>query len=167
MLKRFVDTCDSISEWSGKILSLGEYVILLVLLWQVAARYIFNSPSYWTSDISLYVFGAIGVMSGAWLLKHHEHIKVDLFYSQYPPRVKAVVDIIIYIIVIAWCVNLIWFSVPWVIETIQTGERSLSALHAPMWPIRMTIPIAAFLQALEAFALLIRALYFTVKGENL
>lgn len=40
---------------------------------------------------------------------------------QYPPRVKAVVDIVIYLIVIAWCVILCYFSIPYVIQTIQTG----------------------------------------------
>ena len=92
MLKRFVNACDAIAEWSGRILSIGEYVIMIVMLWQVSARYIFKNPAVWTSDISLYVFGALGVLSGAYLLKHHEHIKVDLFYAQYPPRVKAVVE---------------------------------------------------------------------------
>jgi len=115
----------------------------------------------------LYVFGALGVLSGAYLLKHHEHIKVDLFYAQYPPRVKAVVDIVIYLIVIAWCVILCYFSIPYVIQTIQTGERGISSLHAPLWPIRMTIPIAGILQGLEALALLIRSAYFAIKGEEL
>lgn len=131
MLKRFVNACDAIAEWSGRILSIGEYVIMIVMLWQVSARYIFKNPAVWTSDISLYVFGALGVLSGAYLLKHHEHIKVDLFYAQYPPRVKAVVDIVIYLIVIAWCVILCYFSIPYVIQTIQTGERGISSLHAP------------------------------------
>ena len=73
MLKRFVNACDAIAEWSGRILSIGEYVIMIVMLWQVSARYIFKNPAVWTSDISLYVFGALGVLSGAYLLKHHEH----------------------------------------------------------------------------------------------
>lgn len=167
MLKRFVSACDAIAEWSGRILSIGEYVIMIVMLWQVSARYIFKNPAVWTSDISLYVFGALGVLSGAYLLKHHEHIKVDLFYAQYPPRVKAVVDIVIYLIVIAWCVILCYFSIPYVIQTIQTGERGISSLHAPLWPIRMTIPIAGILQGLEALALLIRSAYFAIKGEEL
>lgn len=167
MLKKFVNCCDSIAEWSGRILSVGEYLILIIMLYQVFARYILKSPAYWTSDISLYVFGGIGVMSGAWLLKHHEHIKVDLFYSHYPERVRAVVDCIIYVIIAAWCINLLYFSVPYTITTILTDERSLSALHAPLWPIRMTIPIAAALQLLEAIALFIRSLYYAIKEEAL
>lgn len=42
MLKRFVNACDAIAEWSGRILSIGEYVIMIVMLWQVSARYIFK-----------------------------------------------------------------------------------------------------------------------------
>ena len=53
MLKRFVNVCDAIAEWSGRILSIGEYVIMIVMLWQVSARYIFKNPAVWTSDISL------------------------------------------------------------------------------------------------------------------
>ena len=53
MLKRFVNACDAIAEWSGRILSIGEYVIMIVMLWQVSARYIFKNPAVWTSDISL------------------------------------------------------------------------------------------------------------------
>lgn len=167
MLKRFVDICDIISEWSGRIFCLGEYGILVIMLYQVFARYILKAPAFWTSDISLYIFGAIGVMSGAYLLKNHEHIKVDLIYSMYPKRARAFVDCVIYLIVAAWCVNLMMFGFSYAVEAFQTGERSISALHAPLWPIRATIPLAAALQLLEAVALFIRSLYFLVRGEEL
>ena len=49
MLKRFVNACDAIAEWSGRILSIGEYVIMIVMLWQVSARYIFKNPAVWIS----------------------------------------------------------------------------------------------------------------------
>jgi len=167
MLKRFVDICDGIAEWSGRIFCLGEYGILVIMLLQVFARYILKAPAYWTSDISLYIFGAIGVMSGAYLLKNHEHIKVDLIYSMYPKRARAFVDCLIYAIVAAWCINLMRFGIPYAIETFRSGERSISALHAPLWPIRSMIPLAAALQLIEAVALFIRSLYFFIRGEEL
>lgn len=167
MLKRIVDACDAIAEWSGKIFCLGEYGILVILLYQVFARYILKAPAFWTSDISLYIFGAIGVMSGAYLLKNHQHIKVDLIYSMYPKRVRAFVDCMIYLIVAAWCINLMVYGFSYALEAFRTGERSISALHAPLWPIRTAIPLAAALQLLESAALFIRSIYFLVRGEEL
>lgn len=167
MLKKVLDTCDNLAEWSGRIFCIGEYGILLIMLYQVTARYLLNSPVYWTSDISLYIFGAIGVLSGAYLLKNHEHIRVDLIYSMYPPRVRAIVDCLIYLIVAAWCANLMYFGFPYAIDAFMTGERSISSLHAPLWPIRLTIPIGALLQFIEALALFTRSLYHAVKGEEL
>ena len=97
----------------------------------------------------------------------HSHRRSNRTWKPNVKRVKAVVDIVIYLIVIAWCVILCYFSIPYVIQTIQTGERGISSLHAPLWPIRMTIPIAGILQGLEALALLIRSAYFAIKGEEL
>ena len=167
MLKRVLDTCDNIAEWSGRIFCLGEYGILIIMLFQVAARYLFKSPVYWTSDVSIYIFGAIGVLSGAYLLKNHEHIRVDLIYSMYPPRVKAAVDCFIYLVVAAWCANLMRFGFPYAIDAFITGERSISSMHALLWPIRLTIPVGALLQFIEAIALFIRSLYHAVKGVEL
>ena len=167
MLKRIVDACDAVAEWSGRIFCLGECGILVIMLYQVFARYILKSPAFWTSDVSLYIFGTIGVMSGAYLLKNHQHIKVDLIYSLYPERARACVDCLIYLIVAAWCVNLMVYGFSYALEAFQTGERSISALHAPLWPIRATIPLAAALQLVEAGALLVRSVYFLVKGEAL
>lgn len=166
-LKKVLDVCDNIAEWSGRIFSYGEYLILIIMLYQVAVRYLFNAPAYWTSDISLYIFGAIGVLSGAYLLKNHQHIKVDLLYEMYPPRFRSFVDCIIYIVVSIWCIIILYFGIPYVIETIMTGERSISSLHAPLWPIRLTIPLAALLQLIEAIALFVRSLYYLIKGRDL
>lgn len=166
-LKWVLDTCDNVAEWSGRIFSYGEYLILVIMLYQVVARYIFQSPAFWTSDISLYIFGAIGVLSGAYLLKNHAHIKVDLLYAMYPPRFRAFVDCIIYIVVSLWCILLLYYGIPYVLDTIATGERSITALHAPLWPIRLTIPLAGLLQLIEAIALFIRSLYYLITGRDL
>ncbi len=49
---------DSISEWSGKIVSFLVIAFAVVILYEVVARYIFHSPTNWALEISVALYGA-------------------------------------------------------------------------------------------------------------
>ena len=58
------------------------------LLFEVVARYMFNSPTSWATEATTMLFVAYTILSGGYLLLHRGHIKVDIFYQQFSPRLN-------------------------------------------------------------------------------
>lgn len=164
---KFLSISDAALEWSGKILSYTEVVMLACLLLEVICRYFFNSPTHWTSAFCLYLFGASGVMAGGWVLKRDKNIRVDIFYTLYPKRVQAAADIITCIFVFFWGYLITHYGWIKFINAVRRQEMSFSSWSIPMWPIRLTIPIGGAILLFAAFCKLIRSVYSVTTGGDL
>ena len=94
ILARALGVIDRVSLWSGKLLAYVLLPLIVVLVYGVARRYIFNDPVIWAHELSLFMFGGIGVLAGALLIQMDAHIKVDIIYSRLSPRGRAAIDTI-------------------------------------------------------------------------
>lgn len=138
-----------------QILSYGVLVMLVILLYEVTARYFFHSPTIWAHEVSVYLFGAMAVLAGPYLLKTDNHIRVDLIYSFYPQKVRYILDIVANVVCIVWCTMYVYFGLPLLMETLKYNEKSITPLRAPQWPIRATVPIAGILVIIQALILIV------------
>lgn len=162
-----VHALDTFIDWTGRLISYGEYIMMFVLIYEVISRYFFHAPTIWASELSMYVFGAVGVLSGAYVLKNDAHIRVDIFYGMYKPRMKAIVNIIAVFFILFWCYLLISYGWPYFWKTLMRNELSITTWRAPLWPIRLCIPVGAGLCGIAAISQLIKNIYILVKGEEL
>lgn len=165
---RLLRGVDLVSEWSGKLISVLIYFMVAVLFLEVALRYLFNAPTIWAHELSMHLFGAYSALAGAYVLRYNQHVKVDLIYQWFSPRGRAILDSITYLIfflVIAvtlrYGMMLAWRAV----ELRQTVSPSPWA--SPLWPVRITLPLAAFLMLAQGLAHFIRALKMAFTGKEL
>ncbi len=166
-LSKILSVSDKVIEWTGTILSWAEIIILVCLLIEVILRYFFNAPTNWSSALCLYLFGASGVLAGGWVLKRDKNIRVDLFYSMYPKRVKAGADIITCLFVFFWGYLITHYGWLKFLNAVKRHEMSFSSWRVPMWPIRLSIPIGGVLLLFAALCKLIRSVYTVSTGGDL
>ena len=62
---------------------------------------------------------------------------------------------------------LLWKGIPGAIRAVVLGEHSQSIWGAPEWPVKVAIPLGAFLILLQGIAKLIRDFHLAVTGRNL
>ena len=74
------------------------FVLVLILTFEVTSRYIFNAPTMWANQLSIMLLGAIVAMGWGWVHERREHVRVDIFYMNYSPWTKALVDVIGFIL---------------------------------------------------------------------
>ena len=96
-MRYFFDTVDSISEWSGRIVSFGLYIGIAVLFIEVFLRYLFNHPTVWAHGYSQRIFGSYFILIGAYTLLHNGHVRVDLIYNRLQEKARAFFDMVNYI----------------------------------------------------------------------
>ena len=158
---------DALSEWSGRVLFLLILVMVGIIMFEVVSRYIFNSPTMWCLDASTMVYGTYMIGAGAYALLHGTHIKMDLFYARWSDRTKATVDACTFPLFLLLCSILLWKSGVYGWQSYMRLEHAVTAWGPPIYPWKMTVPVAVLLILLQGVSKFIRDLTFAISGQEL
>lgn len=168
-MRRIVNLIDSISEWTGKAISWIVVILTVVLGYEVLMRYFFNAPTLWAYDISYMLGGTFFLLGAAYTFWMKGHVRIDIFYSRFPPRIQALIDVIFMVIFFfpVW-IGLLYKLIPYVCLSWELGERSLESYWRPIiYPFKTVMPIGVFLLLLQGIAEFIRSLLMLIKGKSL
>ena len=98
-------------------------------------------------------------MSGGNATRLHSHIRLDAFYMHWSPRTKAILDVFITgPALFIFASLMMWQGGLWAWKAIVTGERTYSLWGAHYWPVKIVIPIGAFIVLLQGIAEFVRDL---------
>lgn len=159
---------DLVSEKAGDIARWFGFLLVLVVVYDVIARYIFNAPTVWGYEVGIALGMSLYCFGYAYAEKIHGHVRVDVFYIHMSPRTKAIIDAIggfIFflptiglVVLAAW--NKMWWS--W-----SVMEKSVEGYWYPPWyPLRTMIFLGFALLLIQGLANLYRAVYHLVKGKE-
>lgn len=161
---RFVS---NISEWSGRGVSIVLFLLVGVLTYEVITRYVFNSPTIWAHQLSLFLFGTIGMIGGAYVLLHKAHVNLDILYSRLSRRKQAILDLITAPLFFFIIILMIWAGGSFALRSWTILEPSSTVWAPPIYPFKTIIPLGAFLLLLQGVAKFIRDHYFITHGKEL
>lgn len=165
-LKSFLRCIDAISEWTGKGVS---YLILpgiLILSWEVVSRYAFNNPTMWAHGTSQRIFATYYILAGAYVLRHNQHVTVDIIYNHLSLRKRAILSLIGSIFFFIFCGVLLWKGLDFAWTSLSQLEPDETPWRAPLYPFKMMIPLGAFLILIQGLAKFIRDLSTAITGRE-
>src|SRR5215212_787830 len=113
---------DKVSTWVGQAFSWLIVTLTLLVSWEVFSRYALDHPHAWAFDVMIMMYGTLFMMAGAYTLSKNGHVRGDVLYGFFPPRLQAGLDLALYIV----------FFIPGVIALIWAGYR----YAAESWAIR-------------------------------
>lgn len=142
----------------GKLTSLLIWIGIVVLCWEVVARYAFGSPTIWAHGYTQRIFGAYFILIGAYTLIRRDHVRIDLFLNTRSPRLNAALDLLNYAFLLLWGAVLTWEGFWFFEDAWRYGDLDDSVLRHPMWPIKLALFAGAALITLQAFAEAARSL---------
>jgi TRAP-type mannitol/chloroaromatic compound transport system permease small subunit len=92
-------------------------------------------------------------------LASDDHVRVDLLYERFAPKTKAWVDLLgIVFLLLPFLAMLLWYGLPFVADSLATGERSSSPAGLPYrWLIKSMLVSGCARLGLAALARLHRA----------
>jgi TRAP-type mannitol/chloroaromatic compound transport system permease small subunit len=152
----FLRGVDAISEWSGKIVSFAILLMVAFMVLQVITRYLLNKPFIWILETTIFTFGIYVAILGVYALHHRRHVKMDLLYSRWSPRAQAIVDIATSVFFFLFYVTIIWKGWEYFYESWQFNETTMTSWRPVVYPIKLFIPVSAFLITLTGIAKFIR-----------
>jgi len=157
---------DSISEWSGKTVSWLIFPVCAVVLSETILRYAFNRPTIWAHDTGQMLFGAFLILGIAWVHQRGEHVNMDIIYKLFPVRMQAIVSLLTSILFFLVCVTMLWKGGEFAWNSLLVLERSHTPWHPPLYPLKLTIPLAGLLLLLQGVAKFIRDFNKAITGRE-
>jgi TRAP-type mannitol/chloroaromatic compound transport system permease small subunit len=164
--RRIAAAIDALSERTGRSLSWLMPAMVLVIAFEVVARYVFSAPTIWAYDSALILYAWLGLVGGAFAMKRGAHIRVDLFTARLSPRRQALLElaaaplIAFFLLLVVWQVGLAAFDA-W-----ETGSRRPTEWAPPLLAFLIAAPLGAALLLLQLAAQMIKALDVLIRdGE--
>lgn len=151
-LRHILSIIDNISEWSGKICRYGVFAIVVVVTYEVGARYIFNAPTLWGHDTTQFLFGATAVLAGAYCLHHNAHVSVDIVYRHFSPRGQLILDVVASMFLFAFCGVAFWWGLQFAATSIKMLEVTQTPFRGPVYPVKAALVIGTALILLQGVA---------------
>ena len=165
-MKRFLKVIDRISEQSGKAVSFLIVFLVFVILYEISARYLFNSPTIWAHEIAQMIYGAYVILLGAYVLQRGGHVNVDILYHRFHPRTRAIIDLFTWLLFFYFCGLLLLKGGEMAWDSLKILEYSQTIWGPPIYPVKLTIPIGALFLLLQAIAQFLRNLNVFFKERN-
>ena len=85
---------DKVSTWIGQFFSWLILALTLMISWEVFSRYFLDNPHAWAFDVMSMMYGSLFMMAGAYTLSKNGHVRGDVLYGFFPPRLQAWFDLI-------------------------------------------------------------------------
>jgi len=84
--------------WLGRAFGWCILILTLAVGYEVFVRYVLNSPTVWSLDMQIQMYGALFLMTGPYALAQGAHVRGDFLYRLYPVKWQATSDLILYVI---------------------------------------------------------------------
>ncbi len=165
-MRRLLAGIDATSEWTGRIFGYIIYAGIAVLVYEVVARYFFGAATTWAHGISQRLFAVYYVIGAAYVLRHKAHINMDVVYNLFPVRTRAILDLFTspLFFAVAWVV--LWYGADFAWGSLKILETCTTPFHAPLYPVKLMVPVAGFLLLLQGLAKYSRDLVTAITGRQ-
>ena len=158
---------DKVSTWIGQFFSWLIVALTFMISWEVFSRYVLDSPHAWAFDVMSMMYGSLFMMAGAYTLSKNGHVRGDVLYGFFPPRLQAWLDLTLYIVFfIPGVVALAYAGYGFAAESWAINEHSnVTADGPPIYPFKTILPIAGAFLLAQGLVEIVRCIVCIKQGE--
>ncbi len=151
---------DKVSTKIGHAFSWLILALTLLITWEVFSRYVLDHPHPWAFDVMIMMYGGMFMMAGAYTLSKNGHVRGDVLYGFFPPRLQAGLDLALYllffmpgVIALAWA-GYGYASESWAIKEIS----NITSDGPPIYPFKTIIPLAGAMLLIQGTVEILRCI---------
>jgi TRAP-type mannitol/chloroaromatic compound transport system permease small subunit len=165
-MQKLLLTVDKLSTWVGQVCSWLILLLTLMISWEVFSRYALDNPHPWAFDVMSMMYGTLFMTAGAYTLSKNGHVRGDVLYGFFPPRLQAGLDLALYILFfIPGVFALAWAGYNFAADSWAINEHSnVTANGPPVYPFKMVIPIAGAILLAQGLVEIVRCIVCLKQG---
>ncbi len=166
-MQKLLLAVDKLSTIVGKAFSWLILALTLMITWEVFSRYALDNPHPWAFDVMSMMYGTLFMTAGAYTLSQNGHVRGDVLYGFFPPRLQAGLDLALYILFfIPGVVALAWAGYNFAADSWAISEHSnVTANGPPVYPFKTIIPIAGTILLLQGLVEIVRCVVCLQEGD--
>ncbi len=166
-MSSIIVTIDTISLWTGRVVAWLTLPLMLVVVYEVMARYLFTAPTRWAYDISRMLYGAMFVLGAAYALSKGVHIRADFIYRRWSVKTQGWVDALLYVVCYFPTMGIfLWVSTEWAWISLSRSERGTDTAWMPLLgPLKSCVPIGISFLILQGISELLKSVHAARKGK--
>ncbi|WP_456451889.1 TRAP transporter small permease subunit [Hydrogenimonas sp.] len=116
---------DETSKAAGALGALASVALALLIVYDASMRYLFHEGSVALQELEWHLFDILFLLGLAYALKHDKHVRVDILYTRFSPRMKEWVRIATMLLfVIPLGLLVVWFSWDFTLQSFLQHEGS-------------------------------------------
>lgn len=168
-MRTVVRNLDRVADWSGQVFCWLIVPLVVAMVYEVIARYAFHAATVWSYDIAYMMYGSHFMLGAAYTLLRGGHIRTDIFYMNWSPRTKGIVDASLYLFLFFPGMALFfWMGLQEGLHSWDIREVSDASPWRPIiYPFKMVIPVSAALLILQGTSEFLKSLHAARTGEPL
>lgn len=148
---------DMVTHTFSRIMMWAPFFIVLIILYEVVARYFFASGTLWVNEMSLWIAGGIYMSAGLYAMLQRSHIRIFIIYEMVPLWMKRVFDILSTVCVCIFAFSVIWGGFGEAKAKFWRWETFGTAFDPPIPATNKSLILTMLLfLALQAFSNLVR-----------
>ncbi len=166
-MQKFFLSVDKLSTRIGQAFSWLIMALTLMIAWEVFSRYVLDHPHPWAFDVMIMMYGSMFMMAGAYTLSRNGHVRGDVLYGFFPPRLQAGLDLALYILffvpgvfALAWA-GYFYAAESWAIKEIS----NITSDGPPIYPFKTIIPLAGGLLLMQGVVEILRCIVCLKTGQ--
>jgi len=164
-MKKLLLFVDRTSTFVGHLFAWAIVALTMLVCWEVFSRYVLNVPHAWVLDAQIMLYGLLFMMAGAYTLAAGGHVRGDVLYGFFPPRLQAGIDLALYILFfLPGIFALTYAGWTYASESLAIHEQTFSPDPLPLYPFKFVIPIAGFFLLLQGLVEIARCVICLREG---
>jgi TRAP-type C4-dicarboxylate transport system permease small subunit len=123
--------------------------MMLMIVADVALRNSGLTGVPWSFEVSEDILYLVTLLTGPWLLRQGQHIRVDILLRVLPARLARRMEWFCDIVGLACCLIFVWYGAQVTVSSHAAGSVSVKTLVLPEWWLLAPLPVAFLLFAVE------------------
>ena len=152
-ISTYVKYVDLICEKVGRFVMYWVFFMMFLLILSFVTRNIINYPLMWIIEMAQFTITAYYLLGGGYSMITDDHVRMDLIYSRFSERTKALLDTLTSVFLITYLVILLIGAYSSLQYTIQTNQRLFTAWAPYVWPIKTVMLFGILLMLLQSISI--------------
>jgi len=142
---------DRIAVFIGRVTMMLILLLTSVMLYEVVVRYVFESPTLWANELSLWIAGFLFLTAGLYAMQQRSHIRIYLLYDLMPRWLQHTCDVISTGLIVTFAFFLIYGGYGEAFDKLYRWETFGTAFDPPIpATIKPTVLLVITLVAIQA-----------------
>lgn len=89
--------------------------VVAIMFYEVVMRYVFERPTLWVNEMSLWLAGGIYLLAGLYVMQQRGHIRIFILYDMVPRGWQRLFDTISVLLICLFAAGIVWggFNEAW------------------------------------------------------